>query len=47
MSEETQASVAEEQQIPTQSEPTTTTTTETTPARFIDGLAEDMRNEPS
>ena len=47
MSEETQATVAEEQQTPTQSEPTTTATTTEAPARFIDGLAEDMRNEPS
>ena len=42
MSEEVQTTVAEEQQTPTQS----ATTTET-PARFIDGLAEDIRNEPS
>tara|TARA_B100000123_G_scaffold261571_1_gene228898 strand:- start:4743 stop:5582 length:840 start_codon:yes stop_codon:yes gene_type:complete len=42
MSEELQTTVAEEQQTPTQS----ATTTET-PARFIDGLAEEIRNEPS
>ena len=43
MSEELQTTVAEEQQTPTQS----ATTPEVTPARFIDSLAEDMRNEPS
>ena len=42
MSEEVQTTVAEEQQTPTQS----ATTTEA-PARFIDSLAEDVRNEPS
>ena len=42
MSEEVQTTVAEEQQTPTQS----ATTTEA-PARFIDSLAEDIRNEPS
>ena len=42
MSEEVHTTVAEEQQTPTQS----ATTTEG-PARFIDSLAEDVRNEPS
>ena len=43
MSEELQTTAAEEQQTPTQS----ATTPEETPARFIDSLAEDIRNEPS
>jgi len=43
MSEELQTTVAEEQQTPTQS----ATTPEEAPARFVDSLAEDIRNEPS